>query len=294
MIGQLRIDGENIVDAFQYRVDKAIERIKTFEPEEGYYLAFSGGKDSQVIYELAKMAGVKFDAHYNVTTVDPPELLKFMKTEYKEVIFEKPKNYRNFWELMIAKKTPPTRILRYCCAEMKEGGGEGRFVITGVRWAESARRKKTRTDVEYFAKGKGKKELKLKDEVYKNNDNDERRNMIENCTLQGKFILNPIIDWKDEDVWHFINTYIKKHCKLYDEGDKRIGCIACPMAGKRRIEDFKRWPTIYKKYMQSFKIMAKNATKEDKTWNNEFDLMAWYLEISIDEMMKLHKVIDEQ
>ena len=56
------------------RVAEAIKRLKTFEPPEGYFLAFSGGKDSQAVYHLAKMAGVKFDAHYSLTTVDPPRL----------------------------------------------------------------------------------------------------------------------------------------------------------------------------------------------------------------------------
>ena len=284
--GQLMFSGNNLIDAFQHKLDTAIARIKEFEPKDGYYLAFSGGKDSQVIYELSKMAGVKFDAHYNITTVDPPELLKFMKTEYHEVIFEKPKKYRNFWELMIAKKLPPFRMQRYCCAEMKEGGGEGRFVITGVRWAESIRRRTTRTDVEYFAKGKGKKEIAFRELVYKNNDNDERRGMIESCVLQGKFILNPIIDWQDEDVWHFINKYIKKHCQLYDEGFTRIGCIACPLAPNKQMDDFRRWPTIYKKYMKTFSIMVNNLTREDKTWHNEYDLMAYWLDVSLKKMME--------
>ena len=67
------------------KVQKSIERLKAFEPPEGYFLAFSGGKDSQCIYHLAKMAGVKFDAHYSVTTVDPKELVRFIKKEYPDV-----------------------------------------------------------------------------------------------------------------------------------------------------------------------------------------------------------------
>lgn len=54
------------------KIETSIKRLRSFEPPEGYFLAFSGGKDSQCIYHLAKMAGVKFDAHYNVTSVDPP------------------------------------------------------------------------------------------------------------------------------------------------------------------------------------------------------------------------------
>lgn len=54
MLGQQRMmpDGR-IVD----KVEIAIQRLKSFEPPEGYYLAFSGGKDSQCIYHLCKMGG---------------------------------------------------------------------------------------------------------------------------------------------------------------------------------------------------------------------------------------------
>lgn len=61
------------------KVQRAIDILRSFEPPEGYFLAFSGGKDSQCVYHLAKMAGVKFDAHYSVTSVDPPELCRFIK-----------------------------------------------------------------------------------------------------------------------------------------------------------------------------------------------------------------------
>lgn len=73
------------------KVDLAVRRIKLHEPPEGYYVAFSGGKDSCVILDLVKRAKVKFDAHLNITTVDPPEVLRFVKQQYPEVIMEKPK-----------------------------------------------------------------------------------------------------------------------------------------------------------------------------------------------------------
>ena len=72
------------------KLDIAIQRLKSFEPPEGYFLAFSGGKDSQCIYHLAKMAGVKFEAHYRVTSVDPPELIYFIREHYPDVIFDVP------------------------------------------------------------------------------------------------------------------------------------------------------------------------------------------------------------
>ena len=137
MIHQLNMNGKD-------KVEVAIERFKTFEPPEGYFLAFSGGKDSVVIKALADMAGVKYDAHYNVTSVDPPELVKFVKS-FEDVHFDRPLdkdgNQITMWNLIPKKKMPPTRIARYCCEHLKESSGEGRFVATGVRWAESVKRK---------------------------------------------------------------------------------------------------------------------------------------------------------
>ena len=84
MIEQLNVYGKT-------KLEVAIQRLKTFEPSEGYYLAFSGGKDSVVIKALADMAGVKYDAHYNVTSVDPPELVRFIKEKYPDVMWEYPR-----------------------------------------------------------------------------------------------------------------------------------------------------------------------------------------------------------
>lgn len=137
MIHQLNMYGLDLVQV-------AIERIRTFEPKEGYYLAFSGGKDSCVVKRLMEMAGVKFDAHYSVTSVDPPELVRFIKEKHKDVQFDFPRDKDGkvitMWNLIPRKGMPPTRIVRYCCQELKEGHGDGRFVVTGVRRAESVKR----------------------------------------------------------------------------------------------------------------------------------------------------------
>ena len=108
------------------KVQRAIERLQAFVPQEGYYVAFSGGKDSVCIKKLCDLAGVKYDAHYNVTSVDPPELVQFIKRAYPDVIFEKQhKNGKQvtMWSLIVEKGMPPTRIVRYCCASLKEPGG---------------------------------------------------------------------------------------------------------------------------------------------------------------------------
>lgn len=120
MIHQLDFEGRD-------KVDKAILRLQTYEPPEGYYLCFSGGKDSVVIKALADMAGVKYDAHYSVTGIDPPELVQFIKEKHKDVIFEYPR-YKDgtrvsMWNLIPRNTMPPTRLVRYCCAYLKENGG---------------------------------------------------------------------------------------------------------------------------------------------------------------------------
>lgn len=129
----------------QNKVSKSIERLKAFCPEEGYYLAFSGGKDSVVCKALLDMSGCKYDATYRVTSVDPPELVRFIRDKHPDVKREVPRDHEGkpitMWNLIPRKLMPPTRLVRYCCSSLKESGGDGRMTVTGVRWAESKNRK---------------------------------------------------------------------------------------------------------------------------------------------------------
>ena len=128
------------------KVSKSLERLKSFEPEEGYYLAFSGGKDSVTCKALLDMSGCKYHAVYRVTSVDPPELVRFIKNQHPDVVMEVPRDKDGkpitMWNLIPKRLMPPTRIVRYCCSDLKEGGGEGELTVTGVRWAESVNRQK--------------------------------------------------------------------------------------------------------------------------------------------------------
>lgn len=234
-----------IEDTLFGRIDKvqiAIERLKTFEPPEGYYLAFSGGKDSQCIYHLAQMAGVKFDAHYSVTTIDPPELIYFIRKYYPDVIWNRPK--KPFLTLL-PEKGFPTRQNRWCCAVYKEGGGSGRRIVTGIRHAESNKR--------------------------------AGRKMVEQCYRDSsKTYINPIIDWTDNDVWEFLRPY--PHCSLYDEGFRRLGCVMCPMS-IRPVREAMRWPKMKEQFRKAFhRLYEKRGDRPAfSRWNNADEMFEWWI-----------------
>lgn len=307
MIGQTQIGADGII---RDKVQMAIDRLKAFEPPEGYYVAFSGGKDSQCVYHLCKMAGVKFDAHYNVTSVDPPELIRFIKKNYPDVHWEYPRDRNGkvvtMWNLIPRKGMPPTRIQRYCCEYFKESSGEGRVTVTGVRWAESANRAKNQGMVSFI--GKPKTTQKMADQIglgYKlnrhgsvilNDDNDEARRMVEHCYRTRKTLVNPIIDWEEEDVWEFLNSNGIEHCCLYDQGKKRIGCIGCPMSTAAAAA-LERYPKYKENYIRAFDRMIEERKKTGKpytlSWENGGAVMRWWLKQDEETDEVLEKLEDE-
>ncbi|NBH33917.1 phosphoadenosine phosphosulfate reductase [Clostridiaceae bacterium] len=262
-------------DELPKKVARAIDLFRTFEAAalkfrpEGYYLAFSGGKDSVTIYWLAKMAGVKFTAHYHLTTVDSPELVRFIRKDYPEVQVEKPE--LTMWELIVKKQIPPLRRARYCCEVLKEQGGKGAFTVTGVRWQESRKREK-RSNLEI---------LTSNDPIYLNCDNEESRRQVETCTRKGKRVLNPIIDWTEEEVWRFIRTYHLPYCILYDMGFRRLGCLGCPLAStKNREKEFARYPQYARAYIRAFDHMVEARTSAGKTkgsWKDGESVFRWWM-----------------
>lgn len=282
---------ENTLFGVEDKVQNSIDALRSFEPPEGYYLAFSGGKDSVVVKHLCDMAGVKYDAHYNVTSVDPPELVQFIKEKYPDVSRDIPHDEDGkpitMWNLIPRRKMPPTRIMRYCCKELKERGGEGRFVVTGVRWAESNNRKSNHGLVTVMD---GTKEMlnqsafsvTPKGGLVLNNDNDEAREVLESCYQRRKTILNPIINWEDEDVWEFIHKENIPYCELYDRGYKRLGCIGCPMNTAAAAAELEAYPKYKQMYLKAFGKMIAERKKagllpRSEGFKTPEGVMKWWL-----------------
>lgn len=237
------------------KVADAINLLRQHEPPEGYYLCFSGGKDSVVIYDLAVRAGVKFDAHHNITTVEPPELMQFIKREYPLVANNHPTTTMH--KLIVKHKIPPLRTARYCCEALKERGGNGRVKITGIRSEESPRRAK--------------------------------RGQVEDNRHGGLFV-HVIKDWAAADVWQYIRENNLPYCRLYDEGFQRIGCVLCPFQNFSAVQrDMERFPAIVDYYRRacrtSFKVnrdwyrsRAQTAKHKSGEWTSGDDMFNWWIQ----------------
>ena len=217
---------------------QAVEICKMYEPPEGYYLAFSGGKDSICLMAIALRSGVKFDAHYNSTGIDPPEVVRFIREEYPEVSIDHPP--KSFWEWS-KEKGLPTRTRRWCCEKIKEVGGEGRRLLVGIRAAESGPRK--------------------------------RRGIVHQCKRADKTAVNPLFQWTDDDVWAFIRETYLKYPSLYDEGWKRIGCVVCPFESRQRTQiNLARWPKIFAALKKRTRVNWDRRVETGADWPKRFNM----------------------
>ena len=211
----------------QKKVSQAVKLLQVCYKAAGEPLeiAYSGGKDSDVILELAKMSGIKYRAIYKNTTIDPPGTIKHAKENGVEI--RRPKE--SFFSLMM-KGGFPNRFTRFCCSALKEYKILDNCVI-GIRKCESVKRAKRYTEPT-------------------------------ECRIYGskKIHVNaiyPILDWSDEDELEFIKERgIKLHPLYYSEDGsiditKRLGCMCCPLAYyKKRLQQFKQWPGMVKAYIR--------------------------------------------
>ncbi|WP_302422918.1 phosphoadenosine phosphosulfate reductase family protein [uncultured Prevotella sp.] len=250
-------------------LQKAEKIALNYDAEQGYYLAFSGGKDSQALFHMTQLAGVKFRGHMNLTSVDPPEVIRFVKKNYPEVELIKPG--KSIFQIAVEKQILPTMRVRWCCKEYKETAGAGKVTLIGIRKAKSARRAK-RNEVEinnrkfsgnldgldeYRQELKAKRARRKSKEQGVNITNADEEQTLGCIHGKESLLISPIIYWTEQDVWEFLNDVVKvPHCSLYDEGWSRIGCIGCPMSShKQKMIENERYPHVKRNWIKAIKAI---------------------------------------
>ena len=256
---------------------------------ETLILAYSGGKDSDVLLDLAIKSEISFEAQHNHTTADAPQTVYHIREVFQRLDDQDVPNRINYppdikldgktvrasmWNLIVKKGMPPTRIARYCCEYFKERRFEGQHIMTGVRWAESNNRK-----------GRGVHETLNKDKdkrmVYFD-ENDDRHKLLEICQLRNRAVSNPIIDWTDEDVWDYIKQNgITTNPLYFTHRLKRVGCIGCPLAGyagmRRELAMFPKYRAAYKR---AFDRLVESRTERgkptDRAWKDGESILLWW------------------
>ena len=283
---------------------KAIDRLKAASDmslrlyKQPLVITYSGGKDSDVLLHLAEASGIPFEVLHSLTTADAPQTVyhvrdTFHRLEDKGIKCTVDKHVQpggsriTMWNLIV-KQGVPTRLQRFCCRYLKETGGRDRFIATGVRWDESAARKKNRGALEVITSKKD-------NSLILSNDNSEDRRLFESCQLKGKRVVNPIVDWKTDDVLDYIESEHICMNPLYGCGFSRVGCIGCPMAGKAgRESEFAMFPKFKAAYIRSFDRMMEERKRRGKAencnWGHDgVDIFHWWME---DGVMPGQEVLD--
>ena len=197
---------------FKQKVERAMSLIDEAYKRYGDALtvANSLGKDSVAVWDLAKKVSPKIGGFIVTTRYKPAETKKFMEetvVEYPEL-----KVYENETEVEEdLYMTDPDK----CCDVLKvqptrkaieESGAH--CWVTGLRCTEG----RTRTNF---------KEIEERD--------------------QGLIKLNPILIWKEREVWQYLALFGVKVNPLYAEGYRSLGCPPCTTITNNDNERAGRW-----------------------------------------------------
>lgn len=268
----------------QEKIDYSIALIRKAErlalamkPDDGLYVGFSGGKDSQVVLELVKMAGVKFRAVYNVTTNDPADNVRFIRQHYPDVKFKVPQH--SFFQL-IARNGLPTRLTRWCCRLFKESQGVGYTVVTGVRKEES----RARADYDEVTRWSAEKYERGRVDIDTMADNEFR------CVGgKDKFMVYPILEWTEKDVWEFISLRGLPVNPCYNSRS-RVGCVFCPFARPRDVKAYcETHPRLKEAFINSIARYVDRLGDRSRLPDAEAYYDWWLSKLSINEYIALQR-----
>lgn len=257
-----------MTEQLQHKVDFAIKLLRSIPASENdpVEISYSGGKDSDVILELAKMSGINHRAIYKCTTIDPPKTIAHAKSMGAEIL----KPTKTFFQL-IRENGMPSMFYRFCCKYLKEYKILDR-AVQGVRRAESVKRAKRYKEPEVCR-------------TYPNGE-------------KVKVYL-PILEWSDNDVAEFIKERgIKCHPLYYDENgefrvERRLGCIGCPLQSmSKRRGEFLKYPKMLKLWIKNAQEYL-NSHPNVKT-SKTFDGSAYnwmFRQLFVDDIQKYRNLI---
>jgi phosphoadenosine phosphosulfate reductase len=224
------------------------------------FVGFSGGKDSVATAEIMRMSGLRYKLFYSFTGIDPPEVVRFIRKQYPECVFLKPK--RTFWRNLSVNVVPSDR-LRWCCRTQKKEPGNTmphQWRVMGKRAEESSRRAKMGC-VNYFEK-------------------------------LNRWEVYPLFYWNEAQLWEFIKKNNLPYCSLYDEGFERLGCVVCPYhsekTGKMHQLYRDRWPRFFELFEKAVTKLYYKRVKQGKKMHYDTPeeyIKNWYL----DDMARWYK-----
>lgn len=232
---------------YKRKIDFAVRLLRAIPQDGPIEVSYSGGKDSDVILELAKMAGIPFEAIYKDTTIDPPGTHQHCKENGVTIM----RPQRTMLQIIEAKGWP-TRRARFCCGELKEYKVHDR-AIQGIRRTESTARAKRYKEPEICRLYPHKEKVR---------------------------VYLPILEWTNEDVLRFVEERkIKLHPLYYDENgdfhpERRLGCIGCPMKSDCGKSDFIRYPKMLKAWISAGKkyLQSRPASSARKKFGDAYHL----------------------